>query len=194
MVSGYKRVQQVFEQHDNSYQSPNWYRLIALRRSTSVHRVPKPTNIPRARALGYKAKQGIVVVSSKVRRGTMRKLRPRMGRKPRNMGVNKITPKKSLQRIAEERAARHYPNMEVLNSYKLTADNRAHYFEVILVDRSHPVIRSDPNFRWLQSRANFRRVYRGLTSAGKRGRGLHNRGRGTERIRPSLRANRHRWK
>jgi large subunit ribosomal protein L15e len=38
------------------------------------------------------------------------------------------------------------------------------------------------------------RAYRGKTSAGKRGRGLHKKGKGAEKLRPSLRANLNRGK
>jgi ribosomal protein L15E len=48
------------------------------------------------------------------------------------MGKNRITPAKSLQRIAEERASVKYPNMEVLNSYWVGHDGRQKWFEVIL--------------------------------------------------------------
>jgi large subunit ribosomal protein L15e len=37
-------------------------------------------------------------------------------------------------------------------------------------------------------------VHRGKTSAGKRGRGLHNKGKGAEKLRPSLAANQNRGK
>ncbi|MBT92991.1 MAG: 50S ribosomal protein L15e, partial [Euryarchaeota archaeon] len=38
------------------------------------------------------------------------------------------------------------------------------------------------------------RAYRGKTSAGKRGRGLMNKGKGAEKLRPSLKANKNRGK
>ena len=125
---------------------------------------------------------------ARVRRGGMRKERPRGGRKPSKMGVNKITPAKSIQRIAEERVAKKYPNLEVLNSYWVGEDGKYHYYEVILVDPSHPVIKSDPKINWICSRKHKGRVFRGLTSAGKKSRGLRNKGKGAEKVRPSIRA------
>ena len=145
-------------------------RLIKWRKQPSVVRIPKPTRIDRARRLGYRAKQGYIVVRVKVRKGGRRKPRPRAGRKPAGMGVNKITPKKSLRRIAEERAARKYPNLEVINSYYVAEDGMRKYYEVILVDPNHPVIKSDPKINWIIN--NRGRAFRGLTSAGKKGRGL----------------------
>ena len=92
-------------------------RLILWRKEPTVVRIKKPTRLNRARSLGYKAKQGIIVVRVKVRKGALSKPRPRSGRRPKRMGVYGHAPRKSLQVIAEEKAARKYPNMEVLGSY-----------------------------------------------------------------------------
>lgn len=124
-------------------------RLIKWRREPTVVRIPKPTRLNRARALGYKAKQGIIVVRVRVRKGAMNKPRPRAGRRPKRMGIYGHTPKKSLQLIAEEKAARKYPNMEVLGSYWVGEDGEYKWFEIILVDPFHPVIRNDPHYNWL---------------------------------------------
>lgn len=192
--SGYKYVSETFQKHEKSYDSVGWHRLIELRHSPSVYRVMRPTNIARARNLGYKAKQGYIIARSKIRKGTLRKRRPKMGRKLGNMGVLKITPKKSLQRIAEERAAKRFPNLEALNSYYLTEDGRHKWFEVILVDKNHPRVISDSKISWIGLSANNRRVFRGMTSAGKKGRGLRKKGIGAEKLRPSLAANKNRGK
>jgi large subunit ribosomal protein L15e len=108
------------------------------------------------------------------------------------MGFKKITPAKSTQRIAEERTAKRYPNMEIINSYWVGKDGKHHYYEVILVDPIHPVIANDPKIKWISGEKN--RVQRGKTSAGKKGRGLRNKGKGSEKIRPSIRANNGRGK
>lgn len=151
-------------------------------------RVEHPTRLARARALGYRAKQGVVVVRARVRKGGRRKVRPSRGRRPKRMGVSKIVPKKNIQLIAEERVARKYPNLEVLNSYPLGSDGTRKYFEVILLDPNHPAIRSDPQLGWIADEAQRGRVYRGLTRAGRKARGLMRKGKGAERIRPSVRA------
>ncbi len=169
-------------------------RLPEWRRGESVVRVEKPLRLDRARALGYKAKPGVVVVRSRVRKGGRRKERPRGGRRPKRMGVLRYTPKKSLQWIAEERAQRKFPNLEVLNSYWVGRDGRYEYFEVIMLDPHHPAVASDPELGWIAGRAHRGRVFRGLTSAGKRSRGLRNRGKGAEKLRPSIRANLRRGK
>jgi large subunit ribosomal protein L15e len=104
------------------------------------------------------------------------------------MGVKKYKPAKSLKLIAEERAARKFPNLEVLNSYWVGEDGRYKWFEVILVDPHHPVIQSDPKINWICQKQHKGRVFRGLTSAGKKVRGLRRKGRGAEKMRPSRKA------
>ena len=124
-------------------------RAIIWRREPASVRVDKPTRLDRARSLGYKAKHGVIVVRTRVRRGGRRKLRPVLGRRQKRMGVKKFTPAKSKQLIAEERTARKYPNMEVLNSYWVWQDGRYKWFEVILVDPNHPAIKSDKDLGWI---------------------------------------------
>jgi len=158
-------------------------RLIEYRRGGSFTRVEKPTRIDRARALGYKAKQGYVIVRAKVRKGGLRKHTIKGGRRAKRKGMNKITMKKSIQRIAEERTQKRYPNMEVLNSYWVAEDGTHKYYEVILVDPHHPVIKADPKINWIGKGSHKNRVYRGKTSAGKKGRGLTKKGKGSEKSR-----------
>ncbi len=124
-------------------------RLIKWRREPAVVRIERPTRINRARALGYKAKQGFVLVRVRVRRGKMNKPRPRSGRRPKRMGVLGHTVKKSLQWIAEEKAARKYPNLEVLASYWVGEDGRYKWYEVIMVDPHHPAIINDKDVGWI---------------------------------------------
>ncbi|MDD1712300.1 MAG: 50S ribosomal protein L15e [Methanoregulaceae archaeon] len=165
-----------------------WERMQTWRREGSVVRLRHPTRIDRARSLGYKAKQGIAVARVKVRRGGRRRSRYVRARRTARMGVNRITAGKSLQRIAEERASRKFPNMEVLNSYWVGQDGRQKWFEVILVDGHHPAIRSDSQLRWLADPVHRGRAERGKTSAGMKGRGMRTRGKGTEKTRPSIRS------
>ncbi|BCU70615.1 50S ribosomal protein L15e [Stygiolobus caldivivus] len=163
---------------ESTWQKEDWKRnvlrkrLIEWRKSEAVVRIEKPSRLNRARAIGYKAKQGFVVVRVRVRRGGMNKPRPNSGRRPKRMGVYGYSPSKGYRWIAEERAARKFPNLEVLGSYYVGEDGLYKYYEIIMVDPSHPVIKADPNLKWLQDSANRRRVFRGLTSAGKKARGL----------------------
>ncbi|WGI17392.1 50S ribosomal protein L15e [Methanonatronarchaeum sp. AMET-Sl] len=166
-----------------------WERLQKWRRESTIKRVERPTRLDKARKLGYKAKEGFVIARSKVRRGTRRKSRFKKGRKPSKMGSEKITPGKSLQRIAEERTSRKFPNLRVLASYWVGEDGRQKWYEVIMVDPHHPAIKNDSDINWICSDKHKNRAYRGLTTAGKDGRGLSKRGKGTEKTRPSIRSN-----
>ena len=113
------------------------YRAIKWRREPTVHRIEQPTRIDRARALGYKAKQGYVVVRVRIRKGGARKPRPRSGRRQRALGVNLFTRAMNLKNIAELRAKKKYPNLRVLNSYYVWEDGMHHWFETILRDPSN---------------------------------------------------------
>ena len=106
-----------------------------------MKRVPYPTRLDRARRLGYKAKQGIILVRVRVRRGGARKPRPSSGRRQKAMGVVKYTREISLQEIAEKRANRKYPNMSTMDSYYLFSDGKSHWYEVILEDLNHPAVK-----------------------------------------------------
>ncbi len=139
-------------------------RVIFWRKQPAIVRVEKPTRIDRARRLGYKDKVGYVVVRVRIRRGGLRKKRPRAGRRPKRMGVVRFKPAKSIQLIAEERAGKRFPNLEVLNSFPVWQDGRDKWFEVIMVDRTLL-----PELDLGKGRG---RVFRGLTSAGREVRGL----------------------
>ena len=84
-------------------------------------------------------------------------------------------------------------NLKVLNSYKLAQDGKHYFFEVILVDPSKPEIKSDKNMNWIGKNSNTHRVHRGLTSAGKKSRGLRDKS-PTNKARPSVRAGKRRGK
>lgn len=164
-------------------------RLIGFRKEKkSIVEVDKPTNIARARELGYKAKQGITVARVRVRKGSGMHTRPKGGRRPKRMGFKKLTRRISIQGIGEQRVAKKYPNMEVLNSYKVGEDGKNHYFEVILVDPKAPTIKKDKDLKWVAEKQHKNRAHRGLTSAQKKSRGLRKKGKTASKVRPSLRA------
>ncbi len=112
--------------------------LIKWRRDPTVTRIEHPTRLDRARALGYKAKQGYVVVRVRIRKGGARKIRPRAGRRPRALGVTKFTRSISLKNIAEQKAQKKFPNLRVLNSYYVSEDGTNHWFETIMKDTHNP--------------------------------------------------------
>jgi large subunit ribosomal protein L15e len=179
----YKYVREAWKSPDKSYvKSLMRQRMPEWRRENVITRIERPTRPDRARTLGYKAKPGFVMVRARVRRGGRRKSRPNSHRKPASMAVRKITMRKSLKWMAEERVAKKYPNMEVLNSYWVGQDGRHKYFEVILVDPNHPAIQNDAELSWVQNQPD--RALRGKTSAAKKSRGLRTKGKGSERNRP----------
>ena len=183
----YGYVRQAWKVPSKSYvKELAWSRQIAWRRGPSFVRIEHPTRIDRARELGYRAKPGYVVVRARVRRGGRRKPWPMGGRHPKRRGMNKITMGKSIQRMAEERVSKRHPNMEVLNSYWVGEDGMHKYYEVILVDPQHPSIRADPKINWICDPQHRGRAFRGLTSAGRKGRGLMYKGKGAEKVRPSI--------
>ena len=107
---------------------------IKWRREPTVHRIESPTRLDRARALGYKAKQGYVVVRVRIRKGGARKPRPRSGRRQRALGVVRFTRAMNLKHIAELRAKKKFPNLRVMNSYYVWEDGTHRWFETILCD------------------------------------------------------------
>ncbi|TFF85274.1 50S ribosomal protein L15e [Candidatus Heimdallarchaeota archaeon] len=163
-------------------------RYMKWRRQKTIVGVDRPTRLDRARNLGYKAKQGYNLVRIRIRRTRLRKSRPSQARTTKNQSVRKIQPGKNYQWIAEERVARKYPNLEVLNSYQVGKDGRYKWYEIILIDPHHPVIKNDDNINWICNPASRNRVFRGKTSAGRKARGLRNKGVGAEKLRPSIRA------
>jgi large subunit ribosomal protein L15e len=180
----YSHIGDAWKKPSKSYvRGLQWERMIEWRHGNSFVRVERPLRLDRARALGYKAKQGFIIVRAKVRRGSLRKHTIKGGRRAKRKGLTKITTKKNLQHISEERAAKRYPNMEVLGSYWIGQDGKHKFYEVILVDPHHPVIRSDPKINWICDPQHQGRVYRGLTSSSKKSRGLRRKGKGAEKVR-----------
>lgn len=171
-----------------------WQRQQEWREQGAVERIDRPTRLDRARSLGYKAKQGVVMARVSVRKGGARKERFRAGRRSKRQGIRRITRRKSLQRIAEERASRVYPNLRVLNSYDVGQDGTQSWHEVILIDPNHPAIQHDEDLNWICADVHAGRAFRGKTAAGRKGRGMQGRGKGTEHTRPSIRSDRNRGK
>jgi len=185
----YKNVREFWkDRNSEEFKELRRKRMMEWRRQPTSIRIRRPTRIDRARALGYRAKQGFVVVRTRVRRGSRRMPRPNRGRTGKNLANSDITSSRNLRWIAESRTARKYSNLEVLNSYWVGQDGRSKWFEVILVDPTHPAIFKDKNISWIRSKNQRRRVFRGLTSSAKRARGLRNKGVGAEKARPSRNA------
>ncbi len=161
-------------------------RMVEWRASDAIVELDKPLRLDRARALGYKDKKGFFVVRVRLKRGGHKRTRPNKGRRSKRLHIRKNL-KMSYQWIAEQRAANKYVNLEVLNSYQIGKDGVHYFFEVILVDPNMPEIKNDKTINWIGNKANVGRVFRGLTSAGKKSRGLSTKSRELK-VRPSIRA------
>lgn len=157
-------------------------RLVQWRKERTVQKIDKPTNLKTARRLGYKAKQGFVVVRVKVKKGRRKRPKPAGGRRPKRAG-RFFTLGKSKAQVAEEKASRKYPNLEVLASYKAGEDGIQAWFETVMIDPHHPSIKADRERNWICSKKHKGRAFRGLTPAGVKSRGLRKRGIGTEKVR-----------
>ncbi len=164
-------------------------RLIEWRRSNSVTRVDNSTRPDRAHRLGYRAKQGYIIARVRLLRGGHMRPRISSGRKSKNTR-RKLVLGMNYQWIAEQRANKKYPNCEVVNSYFLAKDGKYYWYEIILIDRE--LGKKYPEIMNLAEQRG--RVFRGLTSAARKSRGLRGKGKGYEKMRPSKRANRLRRK
>jgi len=122
-------------------------RVISWRKQDAVTRIEKPSRILRARRLGYKAKQGIIVIRMRVGTGGMRRKRPTGGRRPKHLGVTRIKAAVNMKQVADRRVLERYPNMALLGSYFIYKDGMHYWFEVILADPSHPRIIKDKELR-----------------------------------------------
>ena len=144
-------------------------RMIEWRHSSVFTKVEKPLRLDRARALGYKDKTGFVVIRVRIKRGGHKRPRPNKGRRGKRMHTNKNL-RMNYKWIAEQRVAKKFGNLEVLNSYLLGKDGIYGFYEVILVDPARPEIKKDKNLKWTAK--NKKRPVRGLTSSAKKARNL----------------------
>ena len=80
-------------------------RLVEWRKERVVSRVERPTRLDRAHALGYKAKQGVIVVRVRVNKGKRKRPKVTGGRVPKKSGVF-FSIGKSKRLSAEEKASR----------------------------------------------------------------------------------------
>jgi len=157
-------------------------KLMQYRREPTTIRLEKPTRLDRARSIGYKAKKGFVIIRQKVGRAKRMRDPMRGGRRPKASRM-KVVLNMNYPQIAEKRANVKYPNLEVLGSYEVGRDGQHLWYEVILVDPKSPEIKADKNLSWIASPKHTKRAFRGLTSAGRKSRGLRNKGKGAEKVR-----------
>ena len=161
-------------------------KLIEWRAGNAIVKIDKPTRLDRAHSLGYKAKDGFVIARVRVRRGGRMNPKNRKGRRSKRMSPVKRL-KMNYKWVAEMRAAKYFGNLEVINSYWIGKDGKHYFFDVILVDPNSPSIRNDKEMSWITNKANQNRVERGLTSAGRKSRGLRTKSHSLK-VRPSIRS------
>jgi large subunit ribosomal protein L15e len=152
----------------------------AWREEPATVRIHRPTRLDRARSLGYKAKQGFLVIRQRVDAGGRQRPKHRSGRRTKTFRQFKILDM-NYQAVAERRAVARYPNCEVLNSYEAGHDSKHFWFEVILIDRASPSVLTDTNAKGVAAQKG--RAQRGLTSANRKSRGLQRKGKGAEGVR-----------
>ncbi len=185
-MGAYSAIKQTF-QGEYKERSPVYRaRIVKWNSEAPVVRVERPTNIARARELGYRAKQGVLIARVRVLGGKKKRQKFAGGRKPSKSG-RYLSRRKSTQAIAEERASARFSNCEVLNSYFVGSAGSTQFYEVILLDRSAPAVLADERYRDIVAQRG--RASRGLTSTGISHRGIASKGFGTEQFRPSKRAN-----
>jgi large subunit ribosomal protein L15e len=147
-------LQKQYKERDSAFRA----RIISWRKGPAMARIERPSNLTRARRLGYKAKQGYAIVRVRVDKGRRTRRRPKGGRKQKHNYIF-VQPQISHQAIAEQRVNRIYRNMEVLNSYWAGEDGNYKYFEVILADPAKPTVN-------VSSAIRPGKAFRGLTFAG----------------------------
>jgi len=180
----YKRIRNLWKSPEIKPILRNY--MIQWRKQPVAVKIDKPTRLDRARSLGYKAKKGIMMVRIRIPRGGRKRPQFKGGRRSRHMRRRKIVAK-SYQWIAEERVNKKFKNMTILNSYFLAKDGKHYFFECILIDPEF--VKNYKGFEWLNKKKHRSRVYRGKTSAGRKSRGIRShKGKGAEKLRPSLRA------
>ena len=179
----YYYIKQAWKKPDNKVLMK---RMEEWRNGPAQVNVEKPLRLDRARALGYKDKTGFVIIRVRVKRGGHKRPRPVKGRRGKRMHTRKNL-KMSYKWIAEQRVANAHQNLEVLNSYEVGKDGINYFYEVICVDPERPEIKNDKTINWATKGSNKNRVFRGLTSSGKKSRGLRSKD-PTSKTRPSRRA------
>ena len=155
-----------------------------------IYRIKKPSRPEKARRLGYKSKQGFIIYRVRVRRGDRKRPVPKgnTSGKPKNHGINQLKYSRNKRSMAEEKVGKICGNLRVLNSYWINEDSTFKFFEVILVDPNHKCIKRDHKINWICFPNSKHRELRGITSAGKKYRGLRRKGHRANKARPSVRS------
>ena len=137
-------------------------RLIKWRKEPEIIRIERPTRLDKARKLGWKPINGIILVRVRVKKGwRKRKDMPRHVKTKNYYYYRSLN--MSLRAIAEQRVQRKYQNLEVINSYYVGEDGKYKWYEVILADPNNPNVYNREEYSWLLNSKNRKRALRGLT-------------------------------
>ncbi len=109
--------------------------LLTAEREPIAIRLGHPTRLTRAKMLGYRAKQGYIVVRIRVAKGSFRRPRPVHARRPSKTGIY-FNLAISKRKMAENRARRVFKNMDVLGSYFITENGQYKWFEVVMREKN----------------------------------------------------------
>lgn len=167
-MGAYDYIEKVFRNEYKTRPDAYTFRLTEWNKEPTVVRIEKPTNIPRARLLGYKSKRGVVMARVRIRKGRRKRREPDGGRKPGKNG-RFFSMAKSLQSMAEDKAERKFSNCEVMNSYYVGETGKTKYYEIILLEKSTTDVKNDKLYKDVIK--NKGRSARALTSSGRRHRG-----------------------
>ena len=133
----YKHISKTWRMIRSSLEYKRYLTLkrVEWRKGKTVERVEKPTRLDKAHEVGYKAKQGYVVVRARVTKGGLSKIPPKLGRRQKRTGITKIKRGKSARKIAEERVKKKFRNLSVTGSYYLGEDGKYIWYEIVLKHR-----------------------------------------------------------
>lgn len=162
----YKYIKQKWKNPKEEMPEQFKEKIMKWRKEGAFKRLESPTRIDKARALGYKAKEGFVVVRTRIGRGSRKKRNVSKGRRSKRSSET-YRPAKPKQRIAEERVSEKFTNLRVLNSYWVGEDGKRKWFEVILVDPEREAIKNDEDINWICDKNQKDRARKGLTSIAK---------------------------
>jgi large subunit ribosomal protein L15e len=143
----YGKLEELWREKPEELRALMRQRLIRWRREPTVVRVRRPLRLDRARKLGYKAKQGFIVLRVRVRRGGFQRPRPRSGRRPKALGVARHKVNVSMREEAIQRAKKKYPSLYPLGAYWIAENGLYKWYEVVMVDPHHHVILNDENIQ-----------------------------------------------
>jgi len=193
-MGAYKYLEELWKRKQTDVMSfLSRVRTWEYRQLPAIHRASRPSRPDKARRLGYKAKQGVLVYRVRVKRGG-RKRKVAKGicyGKPSTNGVTKIKATRNLKSVAEERAGRKMGSLRLLNTYWVCQDAMHKWYECVMVDPMHKAVRNCPRLNWICNPTHKHRELRGVTSAGRKARSLHRKGKAAVKVRPSVRAS---WK